>query len=338
MDNKNRLALIAAISIGFFLAFSIFLFLKVRWDKDSKIKIGIISDIHKCADHSEDLGYFTRKANSEKADFNVSLGDNVNFRVGQCSNSYKDDFKWVIENLRTNSSIYWVLGDHDIGDETTYAYWKEMTGYEKSYQSFDKGDYHIIILDTILGGEEMRLACEEDEICSALQSEYLSQKELKKDEEKLKIYLEENQIGLQEFKDDLNNKESRYLEEDKKISLTRSSGKRDLGRISEAEIDWIKEDFGGTEKNKIIIFSDHPIFDFSSERKAYSIANGSKLRELLKNSGKEIVAISGEAHLWHEEVLDGIHYYIVGRYGEPGKNFAIFQWDKSGFKLDKYSQ
>jgi predicted phosphodiesterase len=338
MNHKHKLTLIATISLGFVLAFSIFLFLKFRWDEDSKIKIGIISDIHKCANYDEDLGYFTRKANSEKTNFNVSLGDNINFRVGPCSSSYKEDFKWIIENLKTNSSIYWVLGDHDIGDEKTYSYWKEITGYEKSYRSFDKGDYHIIILDTILGGEEMRLACENDETCSALQNEYLSQKELKKDEEKLAIYLEENKISLQEFKYDLNKKESKYLEEDEKISLTRSSGKRDLGRISEAEMNWVKEDLDKTEKNKVIIFSDHPIFDFSSERKSYSIVNGDKLRELLKKSGKEIVAISGEAHLWHEEVLDGIHYYIVGRYGEPSKNFAVFQWDKSGFKLDKYSQ
>lgn len=331
---KNKIIIISAVLIFVLLSLAAFFHFKAENSPENNIKIGIVSDIHSCSGFRTDLSGFVKKANEANTDFNVSLGDSLNFRVGPCSSSYREDLEWLIDNLRTNAPFYFLLGDHDIdSDEETLAYWKEKTGKQKSYYSFDIGNFHIIILDTTMGGEEMRKECQFDEICGKKQAEFENYKNIQKDMANLRKYLEENGITPDEFEARKNEKKNEYLDELESVKFTRSPGKWDKGRISENELDWLRNDLNQTKNNKVIIFSHAPLFPFANEEKEYKIINGEKLSEVLKESHKEIVSFSGDAHVWHEENIDKIQYYVIDRFSKTENPSAIFEWDKNGYRL-----
>lgn len=306
-------------------------------ENKNSIKIGIISDIHYCSGQKLDLQPFIREVDMEKTDFNLSLGDNINFRVGNCSETYQEDLSYIIENLKTESPIHFVLGDHDINGNSSFDYWKSKIKKEKEYYSFEEKDFHIIIMDTILGGEEMSLPCEEVERCSVKEKEYLELKSLKKNYQQRKIFLTSKDWDEEKFENELKTIESELEQIKDEIQNTRSSGRRDIGRISQSQLDWIASDLSSSPMEKVIIFSDHPLFHFTSPRKEYNVVNADKLRDILKSSGKQIVCISGEAHLWHEEKIDGIQYYIVNKYSYPEKGFATFDWNEKGYTFNRHS-
>ena len=119
------------------------------------------------------------------------------------------------------------------------------------------------------------------------------------------------------------------------IALTRSFGNRDRGRIGADELAWLEADITETSLDKVLIFSDHPLFPFTSDKKRYDIVDGEKVRAILERSNKEVVAISGEAHLWHEETLNGVRYYIVDEFRKQNGSWAYFSWDENGFQLEQ---
>ena len=122
------------------------------------------------------------------------------------------------------------------------------------------------------------------------------------------------------------------------IDLTRSSGTRDVGRIGETQLAWLEADLRATPNTRIVLLTDHPLFPFKGPNKAYNTGNSEKVRALLENleqSGKQIVVIGGEAHLWHEEVLNGITYYIVSEFRQDGGSWAYFSWSADGYKLEQ---
>ncbi len=304
-------------------------------EKDAELKIGVITDIHACVEGYPDLNPFLLATKEARTDFNVSLGDNINFRVGNCSASYQADLSWVTEKLKLAEPFHWVLGDHDIGDENSVVFWKEKTGKNKEYYSFDKGDFHIVILDTILGGDEMRLNCSLDEKCLLAENNYKEIKKISKNPIEKKVFIEKNkldEVGLEQL---LKERLEAYEKELDAVKWVRSSGRRDIGRIGQAQLDWLLADLAGSQKSNVVVFSDHPLFHFISHRKEYNIENGESVRKILESSGKEVVAISGEAHLWHEENLNGIHYFIIDRFSGNG-SFAVFNWNKDGFRLEKF--
>jgi predicted MPP superfamily phosphohydrolase len=304
-------------------------------NKDS-VKIGIISDIHNCSGYRNDLSVFVKKADAEKTDFNVNLGDSINFRVGPCSDSYRDDLDWIVSNLKTNVPFHFVLGDHDIdNDKETVSYWKNSIAKEKTYYSFDTGNFHVIILDDILGGEDMREECQLDEICKKKKEDFDFYKNINSDKTVLHNFLNKEEISYEEFEKTKDARKSDYAKELDDIKWTKSSGRRDKGRIADNQLNWLKKDILETRKKKIILFSHIPIFRFINEEEIYDIGNREKVTEILKNSHKEIVAISGEAHIWHEENIDGIQYYVVDRFSKPEHPSAIFEWDKNGYRLIK---
>lgn len=302
-----------------------------------ELKIGIITDIHFCDGVMNDLNHFLSRIDERDVDFNMSLGDNISFRLGNCDAYYREELPQVINQLREAKAPFgFVLGDHDIGsDVESVKFWKDTVGKDKNFYSFDKRNFHIVVLDTILGGEEMRQVCEYDGLCSVLENQYENLKRISKNQKDLKAYLQEKDMEISQFRTLLETAKKIYLEEVEKIKDVRSSGRRDVGRISKTELDWLEGDLAATEKEKVVVFSDHPLFHFVSPRKEYNIVNGDKVRKILENSQKKVVAISGEAHLWHEEKLNGVDYFIIDRFSGPEESFAVFDWDKDGFNLEK---
>ncbi len=112
--------------------------------------------------------------------------------------------------------------------------------------------------------------------------------------------------------------------------------KRDKGSILEPQLDWIKKDLVQTEKEKVIIFSDHPLFSYQGKRKLYEITGLQELTETLNSSGKQIVAVCGETHEWHEEKIGNIQFYLIGIFsGSPVGSWAILDWDENGPRIEK---
>lgn len=287
-----------------------------------KLSIAIITDIDHCpsreAMNEGNLEKFLQMSKERKVDFQVSLGDNASHRLRNCSDTGDKDAKYVVEKIRSNGvPTYLVLGDHDIASSVESSQnWLQTLGREKAYYSFDSKDVHIVVLDTVLGGDAMSPPCEEVESCKSAQEKFASLKEMK------------GSIEYKNAKDTLEQEEAR-------IKLTRSDGVRDAGRVGEEQLRWLEEDINSTEQEKILILSDHPLFPFASSKKSYQTVNAEKVREIIKKSGKQAVFIGGEAHLWHEETFEGFPFYIVDEFRKANGSWAIFEWDKDGFRLER---
>lgn len=104
------------------------------------VKFAIISDIHQDIMHDgeERLQSFLHAAKENNVDFIIELGDfcfpeNENKPFLSLWNQYEKD-------------KYHVLGNHDMDKSTKEEYMK-FVGMERNYYSFDRGDFHFIILD-----------------------------------------------------------------------------------------------------------------------------------------------------------------------------------------------
>jgi hypothetical protein len=307
------------------------------------LKIGLITDIHKCEAvipngvSKEKIGRFITSANVNKTAFNVNLGDSASYRVNKCSLSAKDDFIWIYYNLKTISPVYKVLSDHDVDDKETYYFWLEKTGYEKTYYAFSYKDARILVLDTITGGGIVLDVCEKEPVCSEYKRKFEELSEILDSEEKLKIYLEENNISKDQLVGERRKYKKLYEEEDLRCKHAHSIELWDKGQVLDEQLRWIQNELETTDKDKVVLFSDHPLFRFQSERKLYDIANRQALADILKNSGKKIISISGESHVWYEVNMDGIQYYVIDDFsGSEGGNWAIFKWKDDDYELTKY--
>ncbi len=304
---------------------------------DRTLEVAIITDIDHCPSReavSENaLEQFVSSSRTAEVDFIVSLGDNASHRLRNCSITGDADARYIAARLRSGGlSTHFVLGDHDIASSVdSYQSWLHTIGREKTFYSFDQDNFHVIILDTVLGGEPLRSACEDDADCSSLQ-ERLKQFRSTPFLEYQGSYTDAQATSWEEKQ--LLQRRLRKIETE--IDQTRSFGLRDRGQISEHELQWLTEDLSKTVHQRVLILSDHPLFPFTSNKKRYDITNGEKVREVLEKSGKQIVAISGEAHLWHEETRAGIQYYIVDEFRKGDGSWAVFSWDKNGFHLAKH--
>lgn len=291
--------------------------------QEEVVRIGIVTDIGYCSPHgfdSEDnLNRFLTDMQDRKVDFQISLGDNAKFRLSNCSKTGDQDNRFIVEKIRSNGiPSHFALGDHDIANSVeSYKYWLETVRMEKTYNSFDVKDVHIIILDTVLGGEPMSARCEEVQSCIiATEQVRLSRP---------------GSAAYQEAVAVLNQEEA-------KIKNTRSSAIRDRGRIGDEQLIWLENDLKNTDKAKVVLFSDHPLFPFQSGRKDYNTGNADRVRALVKQSGKETVFIGGEAHLAYEEVFDGLQFYIIDILDRANGSWAIFEWDSRGFRLERVNR
>lgn len=107
---------------------------------NNAVTIGFITDIHHgfCTDGLERLEVFIKEASSRKLDFIIQGGDfcYATEESQECMdlwNTYKGE-------------KYHVLGNHDM-DKVTKKEAMDFFGMEKNYYSFDKGDFHFVIMD-----------------------------------------------------------------------------------------------------------------------------------------------------------------------------------------------
>lgn len=288
--------------------------------EEEPVRIGIVTDIGYCSPHGfdseEHLKSFLEDTISRKVDFQISLGDNAKQGLSNCTQAGDQDVRFIVEKIRSNGvPSHFVLGDHDItSNVTSYQAWLETTEEEKTYYSFDVKEVHVVILDTILGGDPMSGRCEEVESCKQAM-ENLAR-------------IPKNTSAYQEAEENLERKEEAIKE-------TRSAGRRDVGRLGEEELRWLESDIKNTSKEKVVVFSDHPLFPFQSERKGYNPVNADRVRTILKESQKQVVFISGEAHLWHDEIFEGQQFYIIDLLDRHQGSWAIFEWNREGFHLER---
>jgi len=289
-------------------------------------RIALISDIDHCTSRNpvseDDLIHITSSAKQAHAQAFISLGDNISHRLGECTDTANADLPFVVRSLRTfGLNTFFVLGDHDIASKKASTnFWAKVThttiNKGENYYSTDIGDVHVVVLDTILGGDDLATSCTDDAHCQKLKTQY--------EEKEAVNALNPSTLQAQE----------EYKEYKKQISLTRSSDKRDAGRIAAAQLAWLTQDLSQTESKKILILSDHPLFAFTSERKSYDIVGREAVQKILKQKNDKpdtkVVAISGEAHLWHHETREGIDYYILDEFKKDNA-WALLSWGKEPF-------
>lgn len=107
---------------------------------DAKLKFGIISDIHHDIMHDgpKRLNDFLEDAKKNNVDFIIDLGDFC---------FVKDENRNMVELWNSfPGEKYHVLGNHDM-DNCTKEEYMNFVGIEKRYYSFDKDDFHFIVLD-----------------------------------------------------------------------------------------------------------------------------------------------------------------------------------------------
>ncbi|PID52037.1 MAG: hypothetical protein CR972_03985 [Candidatus Moraniibacteriota bacterium] len=305
-------------------------------DVIESVNISIITDIDHCPSRSsvseENLSQFISFTKEHDFDFVISLGDNASHGLAKCSETGDQDVRYIADKIRSiGKPTYFVLGDHDIQSEVySFEAWLEMIQKEKTFYSFDVKDVHVVVLDTVLGGEPMSDRCTEKEECikqiqrikDAKKKPFLEYKKLYPHTEKT---LERERLKQEKILKDMR----------REIKLTRHPKVRDAGRISQVQIDWLKKDIKKTKRDKILVFSDHPLFPFASDRKSYNVVDADIVRDILKKSKKNVVCISGEAHLWHDEIIDGIQYYIIDEFKKANGSWAVFSWDENGYYLEK---
>ena len=306
------------------------------------IKIGVITDIHQCNFRSpgkittERIQAFVDDVDSRGTDFNMDLGDNIRYRLEGCDNDAPEELIWTIKALETKAPIYHALSDHDVDDYKSFEYWKEITETLKTYYSFDVKSFHIIVLDTVSGDGELDLLCQPDSWCEKVKNDYHSRRDVLKNEVELEKYLVENKITKEKLISERDYYENQFKASRNQGAQLAEITKRDVGSILEPQLSWFKEDLAKTEKEKVIIFSDHPLFKYQGKRKLYQIINQTQVSQILENSDKEIVAINGETHEWNEFNINGIQYYSIGKFDDDGdSNWAILNWNKDGFKLER---
>lgn len=105
-----------------------------------RLKFGIISDIHPDIMHDGDqrLKVFLKAAAKNKVNFIIELGD---FCFAKESNI---PFRNLWDSFPGDK--YHVLGNHDM-DICTKEEYMNFVGMKSRYYSFDKGDFHFIVLD-----------------------------------------------------------------------------------------------------------------------------------------------------------------------------------------------
>lgn len=277
--------------------------------------IAFVTDIDHCQTRNpvdqEKIYEVVAGAKEINANILISLGDNISHRRGTCSETADQDLSYITETLKTfGENTYFVLGDHDIeSSQSSEVLWKKATHTKlnkgENYFSFDAGDVHVVVLDTILGGDSMSPSCKVDQTCIALKDTY----------EKTKTPLDQK----------------RYRDYKRNLSLTRDATKRDKGRIGEDQLNWLARDLAMTKMKKILITSDHPLFPFTNDRKTYQIVGQRDVSKVLtrkkQQSNAQIITISGGVHIWHHEIQGDIHHYMINE-NKKENAWAYLTWDK----------
>lgn len=137
MKRQQFIIKIAAVFIGLLATAS---FLSCNSSSSNKITFAISSDIHQDIIHDapQRLSAFVKEAEKKNVDFMIDLGDFC-FPIPE-NREFADIWK--------SSSIekYNVLGNHDM-DKGTKQDFMQFVGMKERYYSFDKSDFHFVVLD-----------------------------------------------------------------------------------------------------------------------------------------------------------------------------------------------
>ncbi len=140
--------------------------------KEGEIKIGFVTDIHAKSHSAENgerllkpffvdgISYFLDRMNSSfKPDFILVNGDVIE-GTGRDSDIGKKELS-LIRSLFEKTAIpkYWVIGNHDLRS-VNKKQWKKSLEIDYLKESFEIGDYKIIILDSNFTGEDEDVAPE----------------------------------------------------------------------------------------------------------------------------------------------------------------------------------
>ena len=108
--------------------------------QEKTLRFAIASDFHApdVPDGKERVASFIKAAEDENVDFIIELGDFC--RLDSNSQIYRDLWNGFEGNK------YHVIGNHDMDKYTPEEYVNGM-GMSGRYYSFDKGDFHFIVLD-----------------------------------------------------------------------------------------------------------------------------------------------------------------------------------------------
>lgn len=120
-------------------------------NKEKTLKFAIASDFHApdVPDGKERVASFIEAAQKENVDFIIELGDFC--RLDSSSQIYRNLWNSFSKDK------YHVIGNHDMDKYTPEEYVKSMD-MPGRYYSFDKGDFHFIVLDgnNLYDGKEYR--------------------------------------------------------------------------------------------------------------------------------------------------------------------------------------
>lgn len=120
-------------------------------EQEKPLKFAIASDFHApdVPDGEERVASFIKAAKDEKVDFIIELGDFC--RLDSASQVYRELWNSF------EGDKYHVIGNHDMDQYTPEEYVEGMK-MPGRYFSFDKGDFHFIVLDgnNLYDGKEYR--------------------------------------------------------------------------------------------------------------------------------------------------------------------------------------
>lgn len=115
-------------------------------EKTKSVDFGLLSSVEYGHETTEKLDSAVADFNAWDPDFVIELGDFID-RVGSNHDQALADLD-TIENVYDNLSMdrYYGFGNHDL-DYISKTEFISHTGMSDKYYSFDKGDYHFVVLD-----------------------------------------------------------------------------------------------------------------------------------------------------------------------------------------------
>ena len=120
------------------------------------MKFGIFTDAHyaekvyadrHCRDSLEKISEAVKVFNDSDLDFTVNMGDSIDGDPDKNTElSYLEKTSEALSLF--NKPLYYVLGNHDLATLTKDEYLKKIPiDQPGSFFSFDRGDYHFVVLD-----------------------------------------------------------------------------------------------------------------------------------------------------------------------------------------------
>ena len=316
----------------------------IFWHGRSTLRVGLVTDISNCSGNdevspqqlTEKLTTFFAFAKERDTDFNVSLGNLVRYRSDDCEDNAQSDLTWTVALLNEGARFHYVLGLRDIESTVeSYEQWNALMDRTQNYYAFDKKGVRVIVLDTVLGGDAMSEPCEKVASCKDHLHRWDFVRTLLKDESTLEDYLERNGTTRDALLEEREQERAIVKSERKVIKLTRSYGNRKIGRIGDAQLNWLRDELNRTGKKKILILSHHPLLPIPDGDDVDEIRDREAVAQVLRDSGKQIVAISARPDDWIDERDGAIHFYSVQSFQHEDGRWALFEWTRDGERFER---